>query len=137
MGNAYTKKTRIELEIGVNSALLNDVLDDDLDQIIEDQSRLIDSYVQTVVATELDDIDDTGSNLPTILIEICTCLVKYKLWTRKSFKDIPEHVQKEYSAQLKLLEKIQNGKISVGDLTDDDADVLEWESDSKYFTVDL
>ena len=138
MANNYTQKTELELELGVHAAtLLSDITDEVLADMIAKQSRIIDQIIDEQVEVPFDDIDETDSNLPDIIIEICTGFMKYKIWSRKSAKDIPEHIQKEYDNQMKLLEKIRKGEIHIGALTDDDADRFEYEADDKYFTEDL
>lgn len=138
MANNYTNKTEVELELGVHAAtLLSDISDEVLSAMIEKQSRIIDQIIDEQVEVPFDDIDDDESNLPDIIAEICTGFVKYKIWNRMAAKDIPEHIQKDYEAKMKLLEDIRKGLIHIGALTDDDADRFEWDADDKYFTEDL
>ena len=137
----YTTIKKITFELGVNSeALLDDVSDDKLSEIIEQQSRVIDDFLQNTKNIPWDDVEAPDSNLPLIIQELCITFVKYKIYMRASFKDVPDFIQKEYNNAINLIEKIQSGKITIGPketYTQPDSggavDQLRWQSQPKVF----
>ena len=146
----YTTVEKLRFELGTNSdRLLEGLSETDIKSIINRQSRVLDDLLQSVKTVPFDSVEETNSNLPHIVSELCLSFCKYKIWNRKAFKDIPENIQKEYEAAYKIIEKIQNGKITIGpaeDFSEEETEIDEqggikdkfrWEAKTKYFTEDV
>jgi len=140
----YTTYAKVTEELGQNSTLLlSDLNQAAVEAIISEQALVIDDMIQRVETVPFE-----GGSVPNVIQNITLTFVKYKIWTRKAPRDIPDWLQKEYDNAFKLIKMIQDGKISLGTLTDysDDEDDLEeggltenlrWASNEKYFTEDL
>ena len=148
MANEYSSKAQLLIELGNHATnLLANLTDEQILAIIEKQSRILDDMLQSVKTVPF-----AADAIPDIVEELCLVLVTYKLWKRYSFKDVPENIRKDYELAFKTIEKIQNGKITIGcaeDFSDEEdeieadgltggaTDKLRWQAKPKTFTSDL
>jgi len=150
----YCSKEKLDFELGDKSTQLFDGMSvSEVEDIIEEQSRVIDNYLSEVLTVPFVDIAAADKDtLPYVVRELCLSLCKYKFWSRKSVKDIPETIKKEYEGVIKLIERIQGGKIKIGtaeDHSDEEDDIealgrtgaikdkIRWSSKSKKFREEM
>jgi len=84
------------------------VIDEDIvDEMIDQAQKFIDGFLQGRYPADMDDAD-----VPEMISDICVKLTAYNLYRRKLQLTLPETISKDYSMCVKLLNKIQEGKIS-------------------------
>ncbi len=134
----YVTKAKLEFELGEKATILfGSLSDDDIELIIEEQSRLIDDFLQDVKDVPFADIaTGTAATLPYAVRELCLTFCKYKFWNRRAVKDIPESLKDEYKNAVKLIEKIQNGKVTIGPAEDFSTEEDEIETNGNVGAVE-
>lgn len=140
MSTPYTTYAIVQRDLGQHSAqLLSDLDESAVEEIITEQSKIIDDMIRDVATVPFE-----AESVPNIIKEICTVMVKYRIWTRKAATDIPDYLRDEYKQAFNLIDKIQKGKIPLeaeGDHSDEEDDLPEggvsddfrWISDARYF----
>lgn len=139
---AYTTKEAITLELGQNAAgVMSGLTDEQISNIIEQQSGVIDDYIRKVATLPL-------LFIPNVVSQSCLAFCKYKLWTRKAPKDIPDWLISEYKNTLSTLKLIQKGDIPLAaeeDYSEEEknlgnsgvSDNIRWTSDDIIFNREL
>jgi len=80
---------------------------DNVDRAIADAGELMDGYLRERYSLPL-------SPVPGLIGTLACDIAVYRLYARRSRLDPPEGVAERYRNALKLLEKIQDGKITLG-----------------------
>jgi len=96
-----------ELEQLTDDERLGAINETRVNAIIADASELIDGFLRGRYTLPL-------SLVPTVIKTIAKEITIYRLFLRKKRQTITKEMTDNYSAQIKLLEKIQKGEITLG-----------------------
>lgn len=90
------------------------VAQDVIDEACESASAVIDSYLQE---RYLIPIRNSNNQVPLLIKNIATFLAMYSLYTRNLILDVPESLSRERDIQLKTLEKLSKGAMTLDAIT--------------------
>ncbi len=103
----YVSVVSVKESIGANSELIcSEITDEQIEQIITDQSAYIDSYISSVTSVPVTDNE--------VIRRICKSLSVYEIHKQVSLVDIPDHINNEYRHVNGLLNKILKREIVIG-----------------------
>lgn len=92
-----------------------------LEQILTAEAALIDEMIKSKV-------DPTTVSDSAVLERIALNLSVYAMWKKYARNQMPEHVAADKKEAMKMLADIQQGRISLTEVTDDAGDVVKVEA---------
>ena len=101
-----------------------------IDRAIEDAAAVIDAHCQSRYTVPL-------SPVPAMIRQAAAAIAAYKLYVRRSM-EVPGSRAEEYKAMMRFLEKVAEGKISLGaaGTIPSGGDAVEMESGGRVFGRD-
>jgi len=126
----YATDDQLLASLGSEADILTeDYEDGDLEEILTDQSMLIDDYIRNNVTLPF-------TAVPKIIEQCCLKLAVYEIYSRQARVNVPEHIRDNYIGTIKLLEKINDGKLKIGaDVTPESGEGdVRYAVSSRYFT---
>jgi len=113
----YTTIEKLKRSIGDKAELiLRKTTDSHLTEILDDISKIIDSYIKTVIKLPISDEN-------AIIDQVCICLAKAEIYRRFAANDLPKDVSEQENKAYATLEKIQQKKIVIVATEEQQADI--------------
>ncbi|HNX38803.1 MAG TPA: DUF1320 family protein [Candidatus Cloacimonadota bacterium] len=123
----YGDADKLKAAIGFQCTAMQGTVEDDdfvaiLEGILDDEAALIDEMIQTRV-------DLTTVSSSAVLQQIALQLAVYAVWKKYARNQMPEHVSADKREAMKMLTDIQQGRIRLTTVTDDEGEDVMVESE--------